>query len=189
MSDRFKKTVGAFRASRPGRAFIQGVGESLGWAYEKGASQGFMGWKLPKGGPFAGGLSGIAGRALFPLMTAFGAYQGYKEGGVFGAAKSVAADAAMWGGLRAAAAVLTTPALIAAGGVGSIAYGTYALGEAAKSYVSRSRNLEMSSDVVDTFGTLNTMRQRSISAIQNTHINGRLAMGNEALLLASHYRR
>jgi hypothetical protein len=40
--------------------------------------------------------------------------------------------------------------------------------------------LEMGRPVVDEFGTVATMRQRSVMAIQNSKINGRSGIGNEA---------
>jgi hypothetical protein len=45
------------------------------------------------------------------------------------------------------------------------------------------RQMEMGSPVVDPHGLGYTMRQRSVMAIQKSMINGRMAMGNEALLL------
>jgi hypothetical protein len=47
------------------------------------------------------------------------------------------------------------------------------------------RSLELGTPVLDQFGTIATLRQRSLSAIQNSHVNGRMALGNEAALLHS----
>jgi hypothetical protein len=49
--------------------------------------------------------------------------------------------------------------------------------------------LEMGAPAQDPFGTISTMRQRSIMAIQNSRVNGRTALGNEAMLLYSGYNR
>jgi len=46
-------------------------------------------------------------------------------------------------------------------------------------------NLEMGSPILDQFGTVSTLRQRSLAAIQNSKVNGRMALGQEAALLHS----
>jgi len=43
--------------------------------------------------------------------------------------------------------------------------------------------LDMGRPITDQFGTISTLRQRSLSALQNSHVNGRMALGNEAALL------
>jgi hypothetical protein len=48
-------------------------------------------------------------------------------------------------------------------------------------------SLELGAPIQDPFGTISTLRQRSLSAIQNTHVNGRMALGNEAALLHSNF--
>jgi len=190
----FRNVRASLAATAPGRSFMQGIGESFGMHYERGVSQGFLGRKAP-GGVFGGaqgfGRKGLtlAGRAAFPAFMALSAYSGYKQGGVFGAAKNVAIDAAMWGGIRAAFSMLTSAPVIAGGMFVGAGYGYYKLGEAARTHVRKLRNVEMGADLVDRYGTMSTMRQRSLAAIQNTHINGRMALGNEALLLSAPYRR
>lgn len=178
----FRRTFGS---SQVGRQFTQGAGEVLGWHYKSGKSMGWMGRKLP------GGIlsKGLLGRAFFPAFTAFSAYQGYKQGGVLGAAKNVAVDVAAWGAMRAAFSIATHPVGLAAAAVVGAGYGAYKLGEAAQKYDKRVRRLEMGADVVDRYGTLSTMRQRSLQAIQNSHLSGRLALGNEALLVSGGIRR
>ena len=190
----FHRVRTSFAASAPGRSFTQGIGETLGWHYEKGVSKGFLGRKA-KGGIFAGGKGiagkslGLLGRAGFPLFAAFSAYSGYKEGGVLGAARNVAVDALSWGAMRAGFTMLTNPVVLGAAAIAGAGYGVYRLGEAARKHERGVRRLELGADVVDRFGTLSTMRQRSLQAIQNSHLSGRSALGNEALLLSVPYMR
>ena len=47
------------------------------------------------------------------------------------------------------------------------------------------RGLELGGPIQDQFGTISTLRQRSLMALQNTHVNGRMAFGQEAALLHS----
>lgn len=49
-----------------------------------------------------------------------------------------------------------------------------------KQHAIKNARLELGSPVIDNFGTLATMRQRSLMAMQNSNINGRSAMGQEA---------
>jgi hypothetical protein len=166
----------------------------------KGTPTGFMGWKESTGyswtnrraamarvrGGGIKGLSKIAARAFNPALiagfTAFNVYEGYKAGGVIGAAGAAATEAAMWGGFNVAATALGQPLLWTLGGAAAAGYGYYQLGEASKRHEKRLRHLEMGATVTDPFGTAATLRQRSLAALHNTHINGRMAVGNEASL-------
>ncbi|RKZ06471.1 hypothetical protein DRQ25_13835 [Candidatus Fermentibacteria bacterium] len=177
----------ALNASGPGRAFGQGVGRTLGFDYHKGQNMGFMGRKIKPGMPGAGKMA-FAMRALGPAFLGMSMYKGYQEGGVLGAAKEGAMEMAMWGAFEAGASVLTNPVMIAAAGAVAAGAGYYAVGQASRKHRKRVRSLEMGGDLVDRFGTMTTMRQRSLSAIQRTHMNSRLALGNEALLLSQHAR-
>jgi hypothetical protein len=170
-----------------GRGFKAGVKEGLGFQYEGGffdvgKSQGFMARHGPKGltaGKLFAGL-GIG-------VTALSIYQGYQEGGVVGAVTGGATQLALGGLMRGAltsmGGVATNPLLWGAAAAAGIGYGGYKLGEAAQAHMKRHRNMEMGSDIVDTFGTMASIRQRSLSAIQNSHVNGRLALGNEASMM------
>ena len=162
-------------ASAPGRAFVKGTRQALGL-------------ELFKGG-FSGGAKGFLGRAFIPAFTGMSAYKGYKEGGIFGAAKGAATSALEWGAIDAAVSVATNPYVMGAAAVAGAGYGYYKLGEAAKRHERGVKNLEMGTEVVDRFGTISTMRQRSLQAIQNSHLNARGALGNEALLLSTPYLR
>lgn len=163
-----------------------GIKESFGWQYKGflkvGENEGFLG-RLATGG--------LKANALMPAVsigfTAYETYQGFKQGGFFGGmkagVKSVAWNAITRGAMNTAAAVMGSAGLLMTAGVAGGLYGGYRLGEAGIARMRKFRNLEVGSDIVDTFGTMATIRQRSLSAIQNTHINGRLAMGGEAALM------
>lgn len=215
----FGNAASRFNNSYTGGVLGRGTAESLGWSYSstrgmKGKSEGFLGWRegldrYRKASTAAGatrtgalrtgvgkglraarafGGAGITG-ALGIAFTAYEVSQGYKEEGVWGAAKgfgySVAGQAIprfiFGAGLGG----------IAAGGiVGAAAVGTYALGEAAISHAKKLRHLEMGGgnnlDAINSVGAA-TSRQRSLAALQNTHLNGRMALGNEASLLHTSY--
>jgi len=58
-----------------------------------------------------------------------------------------------------------------------------------KSYRREHAGVQMGTPSVDPFGNNATMRQRSINAIQNSRLNGRTALSNEAALMYSPYMR
>lgn len=179
------------------RGFKTGVGETFGFQYKKqgaGAarsytSQGFMG-RGAKGGIRANWMGNAAGLAF----VGYDAYQGYKEGGMVGAAKNITTSAISWGLMRgawnmAAGTLGSVPVAIGAAAVGG-AYGYYRMGEAGQKYSKNLKKLEFrGADIGDTFGTMATMRQRSLSAIQNSHVNGRMALGGEAAMMHTTYLR
>jgi hypothetical protein len=51
------------------------------------------------------------------------------------------------------------------------------------------RDLELGGPVMDQFGTLATMRQRSVAAIQNSKLNARSVLSNEATYTYRPYYR
>lgn len=163
-----------------------GVAESFGVQYggsllNVGKNEGFLG-RGATGGMRANWLGNSIGLAAM----AYGAYQGYQQGGVVGAGKSVAADAMTWGIARGALNTIggiMNPVTLGAAAIGAGAFAYYKMGEAGIARGKRIRNLEMGADIVDNFGTMATMRQRSLSALQNSHVNGRLAMGGEASMM------
>jgi hypothetical protein len=189
----------SFMATAPGRSFTQGIGETFGMQYQHkglfssffrpgGASEGFMGRKAA-GGIMGGGVAGLLGKAVMPAFMIGAAYSGYKKGGVMGAVGGAAETALYWGATKAALTMATNPAVLAGAAVAGAGYGVYRLGEAARKHEKRVKGLEMGTEVVDRFGTLSTMRQRSLQAIQNSHLNGRMSLGSEGLLMSSPYRR
>lgn len=184
--------VGSVMGSTAGREFKQGIGESFGFEYEKGINKGFLGRKLP-GGMMSQGKFAFASR-LFGIATlGVSAISGYQENGMAGATMHVAKDAATWGAMRAGwsvgKGVLTNPWFLAGASIGAGAYAGYKIGQASREKARRIRNVEMGGEVIDRFGTLSTIRQRSLMALNNSHVNGRMALGNEAILLSSNYLR
>jgi len=120
-------------------------------------------------------------------FTAWNAIEGYREDGIVGAAKSVAIGGAIQIGMDYAMSTLALGAAFdVAAPLAAIGYGAYRVGKASIARGKRYRNLEMGTPFVDTFGTAATIRQRSLQAIQNSHIGGRMALGNEGALM--HYR-
>jgi hypothetical protein len=138
------------------------------------------------------------GKWLGRGFVGLSAYMGYQEGGVGGAIAET--------GKHLATTYIMGAAMTALGGAGTVALGAGALGVgAAAAYVAgggnlldvarpwmrdharRSAALEMGTPLVDNFGTAATMRQRSVSAIQNSKLNGRTALGNEAALSYTPY--
>ena len=185
-----------------GRSLKLGAMESFGWHVEgwgKNADpQGFLGrqnWgkDVAKGG-IKGGIGGMAMRSIGLAATGYFMYQGYQEEGVWGATKeaaySVAASAAFHyvGGaiasLGGGAAVAALGPLSLAAGVGLAGY---SFGQAGRAHAKGLRQMEMGQsdqmqDAVNSQGAA-TMRQRSAAALSNSHLNGRMALGNEGFLM------
>lgn len=167
-----------------GRSIKMGTMESFGWHFEKGQSQGFLGLKSSRLG------WGTLPKSLGILSTAAAAYSGYQEEGVWGAAKGIGTSVAFSSlanyaisGVGGASMAMAAPAIaIAAAG-----YGAYRLHEAGKKHAKSLRQLEMGGgdQIMQTINTAETatMRQRALLALNNTHINGRMALGNEAFLM------
>lgn len=130
------------------------------------------------------GKLGIAGRLLPVAFTAHAIYEGYQEGGTLGAVKGGAGAAIEWFAFSAAMKFL--PGLATATGVlapaALIGAGTYMFGEGARQYRKQLRKVELGGGNIDPFNTGATMRQRSAMALQNSHINGRSALGAEGSL-------
>ncbi|MCW4026746.1 MAG: hypothetical protein NWE76_04590 [Candidatus Bathyarchaeota archaeon] len=138
-------------------------------------------WLL-KGSPLKT-LGRFAGRAIPLAFTGWLASSGYKEGGLMGAAGGIAESIATTSAIHMAGLTLSSPLTwIVAGGIAAGA-GGYALGEAAQAHRRGLKTLEMGANVVDPFGTAATLRQRSLTALQNSKINGRMGLGNEALIM------
>jgi hypothetical protein len=193
-------------------AYGRGVKESLGWYYEGTVNRGFMGLgkspmkraaRMPRqfaklagrkgfGAVAKHGLSRI-GKVVPFLGTAYMAYSGYQENGVMGAVGGIAESMAYSVAWQAGSALVGSTALAATGGIAIAAagaYGYYKFGEAAQEHRKRVTGLEFgagSTDVLMGAGAL-TARQRAMSALNSTHINARIAIGNEALLTHSSYK-
>lgn len=176
----------------------------------KGAVRSFLGSSLHKEGmemmKFNLGYGKWApkgvGRLFGPAMTLYGAYRGYKEGGTAGAIKGAGKELAssyIFGfAMKAVGGPVKFAGAIAGGAIAGTAighglatgrpFGMYARPFVAD-HMRRLSELELGRPVIDQFGTLATMRQRSLSAIQNSKINGRSALGNEAVLMYQPYFR
>lgn len=147
---------------------------------------------------------GAAGKWLGRGFVAYSVYSGYKEGGAWGAVKGGATHMATTYAFGIAQKALgigsSWPMMGMLAGVGVGAGLTYygATGIApwqalarplVREHMKKYNNVEMGRPIVDQFGSLATMRQRSLMAIQNSKINGRSALGNEATLQYSPYFR
>jgi len=144
---------------------------------------------------------GLAGkgltRALGPLMLGYSTYSGYKTGGTWGGVKAAGEHLLFsyaLGGLLPAVGATADIAL----GLGGMAAGLHLMTGGsvtdvvrpwAKQRMFRHGKLEMGAPILDDFGTVSTMRQRSLMAIQNSRINGRTGLGNEGALSYNPYFR
>jgi hypothetical protein len=148
------------------------------------------------------GFGKFLGRWTGRAFLGASAYMGWREGGLVGAAGAVmehgAITYAMGAGFKAlglstAALDLALPLTVAAAGIGLDIHA--AMGGRTEDltnlwvnrYMKKHATLELSTPVVDNFGVAATMRQRSLAAIQNSRLNGRTALGNEAALTYKPY--
>jgi hypothetical protein len=182
-----------------GSEFLSNQGKKF-----KGAFKSYLGTNVHKAGMKMGGeLFGVGtqgiGRVLGPAMALYAGYEGYKEGGITGAAWGVGKEYASWYAFGALSKVIN-PAigytLAGAGAAAAVGLGFhYGSGGTTaglfrpwvNAYARKHAKMEMATPVVDQFGTIGTMRQRSLQAIQNSRLNGRTALGNEASLMYRPY--
>jgi hypothetical protein len=125
-------------------------------------------------------LGKFAGKAVFPAMFAYQAAtegvgaavrDNVVSGAIFGAAR--------WGLTRLGMGLFNPFTIGAAALVGGVIGGRQAL-IAGRDYGTSLRSASFGEAFKDTNGTAATMRQASLSAIQNSKINGRNALGAEA---------
>jgi hypothetical protein len=139
---------------------------------------------MKKGGFRA--AAGIGMGALGPAFFIGSVAAGFQQDGITGAATAAGSAIAFNTGIKMTASALGSPLAMAAAGIGAIGYGAYKLQKAGRQYEKRLGQLEFGggymSEAINSHGAL-TMRQRSIQALQNTHLNGRMALGNEAAIL------
>lgn len=150
------------------------------------------------------GILGRAGGLIGLGYMASSMYEGYQEGGVTGAVGAGVEQVGLnylFG--RAVSTVFKgiVPFAAKAGLVGAAAIGVGAaitnqsvanfLSPLARGQVRehgiKHAKLEMGAPTIDPFGMVATMRQRSLMSIQNSRVNGRSALGNEASLLYRPY--
>lgn len=167
--------IGSRAVQGAGRYAAGGVGKFLGGQTSKRAAGNTMrNFGLGKG------MSGW-GRALGIGFLGFEAISGYQREGAWGAAKGVG-SAALWSyGIEIALGSAALPIGIAAG----VAVGGVMLNKAAaekgRAYGRSHRELEFGAAVSDQFGTVSTMRRRSVMALNQSRIGGNMGMGNEAM--------
>jgi len=190
-----ERNMGWFR--RQGKRYLGSQMHKTGaswFKFELGIGKEFK--EFAKKSPKLGFISKWGGRAF----VGHAIYQGYKEGGVVGAAiggvQSYLIGSAIGAAKTAAAAAapFALPVLAAAtvaAGIGYAYTGTTPWQFAARPYVrdhmKKHAKLEMVAPVNDQFGILSTMRQRSVAAIQGSHINARSALGHEAMSMYRPY--
>lgn len=195
-----------------GRSVQRGALESAGFYHEGSVNKGFLGlgpkpgqrmlnmpteiskvWSR-RGMKGVAGWAGKRGLAALPLaMTGLMAYQGYQEEGLWGAAKGVAESAAYSAAFHAGAGLVSGAAAMTGGvalGVAAAGFGYYKFGEAAQAATKRRTDLEFGSSSIDFMGNRGafTARARAMQALNNSHINGRVAIGQEAILTHQTYR-
>jgi hypothetical protein len=133
-------------------------------------------------------VGGSAAMAAIPLaFTGLMMYEGYQREGVWGAMKGAGESVAWTAGINLVGGILGGPATaIAMLGAATVG-GAYMMGEAGRAHVKGLRQMEMggtdqSMAAISSAGAT-TMRQRAASALNNTHLNGRMALGNEGFLM------
>ena len=159
----------------------------------------FFRQKLPSVGPGSGwgamNLSGVnkmragkklLGRALGPglglYFTASAISEGYEENGIIGAvtggATQVGINTAVTIGMKLMGGAAR--ALLLGGGSALVGTAGYLALDAGAARTRRRRELEFGRGLDDPFGNIATARQRSLQAMQNTHLNTRSLLGQEA---------
>jgi len=137
------------------------------------------------------------GRGVGFAFLGYEAYAGYQRGGILGAATGVATQAAInygigaaWGAIGGTAALgaIGTAAAVAAPIAGAWAYNKYGSQVGRETFMRHART-ELGAGVADPFGTVSTMRRRSVSALNSSRLNGQTALGNEAAMSYSPYFR
>lgn len=136
---------------------------------------------------FAAKFAGSTLMKSIPIVSTVAmAYSGYQGNGMVGAVEGIAESMLTNAGIRQAATLLSNPVTLTLAGIAAAGAATYALGEAGRAHAQGLRNLEMGGpqiqEALSSAGAA-TMRQRSMMALNNTHLNGRMAMGNEAALM------
>lgn len=143
----------------------------------------------------------LTGRIFAGGFAAYSMYGGLREGGVggaisagvdygistfeFGAALGGLTSPVVWGAAAAiagtglAAKYMHDPSSLSS-------FKGLMRGQTSQ-FMKKHTDIEMGTPPIDPFGNNATMRQRSLNAIQNSRINGRSALGNEAMILHRPY--
>ena len=146
-------------------------------------------FQLIKSESTIGTLGRFGGAAMGMAWIGSSVYRGYQQGGLKGAALEGGKEAATWAAMGAGEAAFASLTGVSIGGiamgaavVGAEIYGGYRLMKHGLNHYRQMRQTEFTQPIVDPFGMGFTMRQRSLMAIQNSAVNGRLALGNEGFL-------
>lgn len=186
------------KAQGSGYSFLKGSDTVAGQAYGRARTSGLGRMAALREGAGAGATAAksmgawgsfkaagaMAARTLPALMTGYMMYEGYQTGGVIGVAGAAAESVAYTAAFNVGAAALGSVGVGIAAGAAIMAGGTYMAMKAGKQHMRGLRNVEMGGSGLGAIGSMGaaTMRQRAAGALKNTHINGRMALGNEALL-------
>lgn len=182
--------------AKPGMVYRTGraMGESIPTASWNAMKHSAVGMGAKNVAKFT---AATAWKSMGLLGTGFVAYkggffaEGYERGGIVGGAAGIAESILFQAGLRAAGGAIFNPFTLTLAAGAAAGYGVYRFGEAAKEHVQSLNRLEFGGgQIMDAIGSAGaaTMRQRSVMALQDTHLNGRMAMGNEALLMHTSFR-
>jgi len=193
---------GHLRFPTAGEAVVGNYAERGGrLARTRGAVRSYLGTTTHAVGKrWAGEAFGIGTRGIGRVLgIGFAAYTigtGYQQGGAWGATKALAGTAAemyAFGAIKGALfgnlglSALAPVAAVAAGG--AFVFRKELSRPWVREHMKKHAKLEMGRPVMDQFGNLSTMRQRSLAAIQSSKINGRSGLGNEAALMYRPYFR
>jgi len=160
--------------------FMGGLGERA--AMYKAARAGGAGTF----GAVRGAARGLLGPALGLGFTLHAAYGGWKREGLWGVGKETAVSVAEWAAIDVAFTAVkpfigyAVPVAIAAG----VGYGGYKALEYGARRTRAARRFDFGGmPIDDQFGTISTMRQRSLMEMQRSHGAVRGALGTEAQLM------
>lgn len=176
---------------RIGKSLRYGALEAVGFDVGAGGANSWMGGRQTLGhfakGRIGSGLGSMAMRGGIGLgFTAYMAYEGYQQEGMWGAMKG-AGESVLWNaGFRLAGSLLPGVATVAGTALAGAAVigGAYAFQRNAVDYNEKLRRSEfVAGNINDPFGNVATMRQRSIRALHNSNMGGRMTLGREAQLL------
>jgi hypothetical protein len=159
-----------------GSSLNRGFYESIGFDYNKDGTK----------GKFLGSLQSTLGMAF----TAYNVYQGYKEDGITGAVGNFTTSTAQtmaFNVVTKGLGKLWNPYVIGAAVTLGTAHMFAQHGKNIKRNLQRSEFVTTPTNVINNAGAL-TARQRSIQALNDSRINARSALGNEANILHTRYR-
>jgi len=185
--------AGAEGARKSGRASVHNYHKAPGkWRFmglggEGGRINMYKHARTPAGGGMSMGKAGwkaLPGHSLFlGAFTGYSMYSGYQKDGLWGAAKGGVHAAAEWAAFEVVLSALgaaAAPLEGAAIGLGA-GYGIYKALDYGAKRTKQTRKLEFGGAAVDDqFGTIATMRQRSLQEMQRSHGALRGALGTES---------